>query len=67
VDRTRKPKAIDLIFEDGSGKSDSFPGIYELDGDMLKICSRFSKEGERPTKFTAEGIYHLLMLKKVKK
>jgi uncharacterized protein (TIGR03067 family) len=50
VDATKKPKAIDL-------HPDKKPvlGIYELNGDRLKMC--FSRPGKpRPTKFDSPGV-----------
>jgi hypothetical protein len=40
--------------KDGNGKPLSMVGIYELDGDALKIC--FAKPGtkDRPTSFQAK-------------
>jgi uncharacterized protein (TIGR03067 family) len=50
VDPTAKPKTIDLTFTDGPGKDQTQKGIYELEGDMQKIC--FSLPGKpRPTDF----------------
>jgi uncharacterized protein (TIGR03067 family) len=39
LDVTKKPKQIDMILTE-DGKKITFPGIYELDGDTLKICFR---------------------------
>lgn len=50
LDATKKPKTMDLK----TAKGETMQGIYELDGDTLKVC--LSREGERPTKFeSAEG------------
>ena len=61
----KKLKTIDY-------RSDLLPdepikGIYEIDGDSLKIC--FAIEGERPKKFeSAEGsTTMLIVLKRIKK
>jgi uncharacterized protein (TIGR03067 family) len=51
VDPTKKPKEITLatMLRDGSDRS--MPGIYELDGDTLKLCL-----GERrPTEFKTDA------------
>jgi uncharacterized protein (TIGR03067 family) len=61
----KKVKTIDF-------RSDLLPeepikGIYEIDGDNLKIC--FAIEGERPTKFEspADSVQMLIVLKRIKK
>ncbi len=50
IDPTKKPKTLDATQEsDGDLKGKTLPGIYELDGDTLKICSG----KERPTQFSS--------------
>ena len=49
LDPTKTPKWIDLVNE----QDEMAPGIYELDGDTLKIC--FPESGkERATKFESK-------------
>ncbi|HZT79683.1 MAG TPA: TIGR03067 domain-containing protein [Gemmataceae bacterium] len=49
----RKPKAIDARITEGEGKGTTMLGIYELDGDTLKVC--FDEEGKaRPTEFKSK-------------
>jgi uncharacterized protein (TIGR03067 family) len=62
LDATKKPKQIDLTTEDKSLK-----GIYELDGDTLKLC--VDEEGSRPTEFKSpEGTkVYLVVLQREKK
>jgi uncharacterized protein (TIGR03067 family) len=50
ADRTKKPATIDIM----PGKGDDVvKGIFEIKGDVLKIC--FGKEGaDRPTEFKAD-------------
>jgi uncharacterized protein (TIGR03067 family) len=66
---SKKPCAIDLTSTDGTTKGRTYLGIYELDGDSLKIC--FSEyDQERPGEFAAEGkpgIRTLLILERQKK
>ena len=57
VDTSKTPKEIDIT--DGQGKS---LGIYELDGDSLKLCYW---PGERPSEFTSKSAL-LLVLKRHK-
>ena len=47
----KKPKTIDAIQTFGGPKGTKYVGIYELDGDSLKLC--FS-EKQRPKDFTAK-------------
>jgi uncharacterized protein (TIGR03067 family) len=50
VDVSKKPKSLDVTFEDGPEKGKGLVGIYELDGDTWKAC--FDLNGkERPAKF----------------
>jgi uncharacterized protein (TIGR03067 family) len=66
VDPTAKPKTIDLQGAEGRLKGQTGEGIYELDGDALKLC--LVEPGEkRPTEFkTAKQGQHLLVYKRVK-
>jgi uncharacterized protein (TIGR03067 family) len=49
-----KPKEIDVIPGDGPDKGKKLQGIYELNGDNLRIC--LSKPGKkRPTEFTSQA------------
>lgn len=54
IDPTKKPKTIDVTERSKvEGKPKVFLGIYELDGDKLKVC--FAPPGkERPTEFSSE-------------
>src|SRR4029077_14745396 len=48
IDPKQKPKAIDLGPVRESEKGDRFKGIYEIDGERLKL---HYMAGERPTRF----------------
>ena len=49
----RKPKAMNTWDQDGPYEDQTVPGIYELDGDTLKVC--FARPGqERPKAFTTK-------------
>jgi len=50
IDPTKEPKTIDVTMTEGANKGTVMLGIYELDGDTLKVC--FDPEGKkRPTEF----------------
>jgi RNA polymerase sigma factor (sigma-70 family) len=55
IDPSAKPKTIDI------DKGRVMPGIYELDGDKLKICIR-EKGDERPAKFEVEKDSQVLLI-----
>jgi uncharacterized protein (TIGR03067 family) len=55
LDASKKPNAIDLKALDGESKGDVLLGIYQLDGDTLKLClGSDPKTNERPSRFTSE-------------
>jgi len=63
LDPKTKPKSIDLTNPD----REITLGIYELDGDTLKICIVEGKNAARPTEFKAVGKkVMVLTLKRVK-
>jgi uncharacterized protein (TIGR03067 family) len=50
IDPTKSPKTIDVTMTDGPSKGMVMLGIYEFDGDTLKVC--FDPQGKkRPTEF----------------
>lgn len=69
VDPTKKPKTIDVTYRTGSEKGKTLQGIYELDGDDLKVAFRFPSEKERPTEFSSEkdDSVQVLFLKRAKR
>src|ERR1051326_1611407 len=50
LDATKKPKHIDFMPLSEPGKGKTMKGIYDIDGDTLKICGAGENE-ERPTEF----------------
>ena len=50
LDPSRSPKTLDATVTEGPNKGNVILGIYEIDGDTLKVC--FDPEGKkRPTEF----------------
>jgi uncharacterized protein (TIGR03067 family) len=54
LDPTQKPKEIDLWLADLPSMGAKFLGVYELDGDTLKV-SYTRVQGERATTFDIQG------------
>ena len=46
VDVAKKPKQMTIAGTDGPNKGKTIPAVYELSGDMLKIC--YQLEGKDP-------------------
>ena len=68
LDPSRSPKAVDSTVTDGPNKDKVYLGIYEIDGDTLKVC--FDEAGKkRPTAFKTEvgSAMVLVVHKRVKK
>jgi uncharacterized protein (TIGR03067 family) len=53
IDATKSPKTIDIEITAGGYKGVVYHGIYELDGDTLRICFALPDKDERPTEFSA--------------
>ena len=54
LDPTQSPKTIDVTMSEGPSKGSVMLGIYEFDGDTLKVC--FDPKGKkRPTEFKTEA------------
>jgi uncharacterized protein (TIGR03067 family) len=67
LDPTKSPKTLDATVAEGLNKGAIILGIYEINGDTLKVC--FDPEGKRrPTEFkTVSGSQTLVVHKRVKK
>lgn len=53
LDPAHTPRAISMTVQEGSDKGKSIPGIYDFQGDRLKLCVAIKPEVPRPTKFAA--------------
>ena len=60
VDAAKTPKTMDVTGTEGPNKGKTFPAIYELSGDTLKVCYNLGGS-DRPTEFkTKEGTQFFL-------
>lgn len=50
VDSSTKPKSMSITGTDGPNKGKTFPAIYEIKGDTLRVCYDLSGT-KRPTEF----------------
>jgi uncharacterized protein (TIGR03067 family) len=50
IDPSAKPATMDIVGTDGPNMGKTFPAIYELSGDTLKICYGLDVKN-RPSKF----------------
>ena len=67
LDPGEKLGVIDLVVTDGEEKEETTLGIYELEGDVLRICGARPGQ-ERPTEFeTRDGSDHTLITCKLAK
>jgi uncharacterized protein (TIGR03067 family) len=68
LDSSRKPKAIDLTNTGIEGKETTL-GIYELDGDTLKLCWSEKDPDHRATRFASDedSGQTVVVLKRAKK
>ena len=53
LDASKKPKAIDITGTEGPNQGKTFPAIYELSKDTLKVCYNLGG-AERPTEFKSK-------------
>jgi uncharacterized protein (TIGR03067 family) len=53
LDPAKSPRAIDITPQEGASAGKTFPGIYEISGETLKIC--FSEADTRPGEFAGKG------------
>jgi uncharacterized protein (TIGR03067 family) len=53
IDGTKQPRTVDTEVTAGDFKGQTILGIYELDGDTLRVCVTLPGRGGRPTDFSA--------------
>jgi uncharacterized protein (TIGR03067 family) len=66
IDSTSKPKAITVVGTEGPNNGKTFPAIYELKGDTLRICYDLSG-AKRPTEFKSVAGTKLYLVTYVRK
>jgi uncharacterized protein (TIGR03067 family) len=54
LDPTKCPKWLDATFTQGGPTGETVQGIYQLDGDALKVCVG-TPETERPAQFESKS------------
>jgi uncharacterized protein (TIGR03067 family) len=65
IDPTAQPKTFEFAVTDGINKGMKKHGIYELDGDTLRICQVPGRQ-DRPKEFASKHGASLLVLKRIK-
>jgi uncharacterized protein (TIGR03067 family) len=68
-DMSKKPKAVDVDITEGRDKGKKQLGIYEIEGDTLKLCFAKPEVKERPTSFATNACneWAVWTFKRVKK
>jgi uncharacterized protein (TIGR03067 family) len=62
LDPTKKPKAMDLVNDNPATLA-----IYELGGDMLRVCFQMEDGKPRPQEFTSKNAFVIIAYKRAKK
>jgi uncharacterized protein (TIGR03067 family) len=57
VNPNKTPKEIDLL----AAGNDVRKGLYQLDGDTLKVAVTIAKKEERPTAFDSQGVAVMIL------
>jgi uncharacterized protein (TIGR03067 family) len=61
IDPSARPRTMDFTYTEGELKGHTTPGIYELDGDTLRICTAAQGKA-RPTEFASKPGSHLALV-----
>ena len=62
LDTSMSPRQIDFTFTDGPQAGQTVRGIYEIDGETLRMCRGLLAENERPGRFAAPADSGLLLV-----
>jgi uncharacterized protein (TIGR03067 family) len=61
VDPSTSPRVIDLKIVEGEFKGTTLEGVYEIKGDVLRICFRNEAARNRPTDFSTKADANLVL------
>jgi uncharacterized protein (TIGR03067 family) len=62
----QKPRTIDVTPREGKHKGQTTRGVYEIDGDTLRLCCPLDPSAERPRRLTSRNGCGVLTLKRAK-
>jgi uncharacterized protein (TIGR03067 family) len=62
LDPAQSPRTISMTVQDGPDKGKSIPGIYDFQGDRLRLCAALKPGVPRPKEFAAPSGSGLLLL-----
>lgn len=63
LDPTKKPKTMDVTYDDGPNKGKTNHAIYALEGDSLTICRHQQPEMESPKEFASKASSERALIK----
>jgi len=68
IDVSKTPYTIDATVSEGEGKGRTTPGIFAIDGDVMRACFDMADK-TRPDKFAspAKSTFTLMVMKRMKK
>ena len=67
LETSSSPRLIDFTQDDKRLNGHTFEGIYEINGDQLKLCYHLTPDGKkRPTEFVGKDGNVLIIFKRVK-
>lgn len=55
LDPAKTPKQVDFTYVEGPQKGQTIAGIYEVNGESLRICRGLTADAKRPTEFASKA------------